>query len=246
MSCGGCALIHEKTVARAAEGRPSGQKDWSEGVCVLPSSGQHSRGMKIPDFSVQNACYPQVGTHSPPQVTPTHTENRTHSMKITPTAWKLHPHTVKITPTASKFHPHTVKITPTAWKLHPQPENYTHLVKNTPTPLCTHTLRNVKNQCFSSYPVAFHPLDTLLFNVLFIFNKMYPMTFDQNSIFLTFLILINIFSHTHTPLNRRPYHFRQLISAFLHKWRHPYWNRPIWYFFDRKRENSIKMYIYIE
>ncbi len=108
------------------------------------------------------------------------------------------------------------------------------------------TLRNVKNQCFLSYPVTFHPLDTLLFNLLFIFKKCTQWPFTKISLFSffsTFLILINIFSHIRPSLNR-PYHLRKIISAFLHKWRHPYWNRPFWCFLHRKRENSIKMYIY--
>ncbi len=138
-----------------------------------------------------------------------------------------HPHTVKITPTGLKLHPQHENYTHRQWKLHPQHKNYTHSVKITPThsenythslkkytqtpedythPSVYYTLTNVKNQCFSSYPVPFHPLDTLIFKLPVIFKKCTQWPFTK--IFFHF----SYFSHPNQHLQSYSTHPQARIS----------------------------------
>jgi hypothetical protein len=131
------------------------------------------------------------------KITPTDNENYTHSIKITPTALKLHPPSVKITPTAHKSTPIPLKITP--------------------TPLCTTPSQTSKINVFHHTPFHF-TLWIPSFSIYLSFSKNAPNDLSPTffSIFPTFLILINIFSHIR-PTLKRAYHLRKIISAFLDK-----------------------------
>jgi hypothetical protein len=77
MSSGGCVAIDEKTVARAAEGRPSGWRRLIRGrMCAI-------RMWKVV------TRHEIFGFFSPKRVLPS--SGHPHTVKITPTGLKLHP-----------------------------------------------------------------------------------------------------------------------------------------------------------
>jgi hypothetical protein len=195
-----------KTVARAAEGRPSGQKGVIRGrACVLLTVTISHEASEMPIFQSKTRGNWKMDTHT--QWNHTHTrEIYTHSIKITPTRIENYTHSIKITPTRSENDTHGMKITPTERSKSP----HSH-----PTPFRFHPTETSKIKPFLILTRQTSPSGTTSFFTHFSLGKctQWPLTYI--SFFSTHSQCTSLTVPHRTYSREQHFRIRNKISFFL-------------------------------